>query len=46
MGIDPLLLPDTYTPSSSTAGLPLHLQYYQRRKAMIFKMWVKSKFVL
>ena len=43
---DLLFLPYTYTPSSSTVGLLLDLQYYQRRESMIFKIWVKSKFVL
>ena len=46
MAKDPLHLPYTYTLSSSIVGLLLHLQYYQRCKPMILKMWVKSKFVL
>ena len=41
-----LFLPHTYILSSSTVGLLLHLQYYQRSEPIIFKMWVKSKFVL
>ena len=36
---DPLLLPYTYTPSSSTVGLLLHLQYYQRCKSAFLKTW-------
>ena len=36
-GKDPLLFPNTYTPSSSTA----HLQYYQRCESLIFKIWGK-----
>ena len=43
---DPLLLPHTYSLSSSTVGLLLHLQYYQRCEAVILEMRVKSKFVL
>ena len=38
--------PLSYIPSSSTVGLLIHLQYYQRFSSMILKMWVKSKFVL
>ena len=45
-GKGPLLLPYPYTPSSSTMGLLLHLQCYQRWKPMIIKMSMKSKFVL
>ena len=37
-GTDPLPLAYTYTPSSNTVGLLLHLQYYQRCKSMLFKM--------
>ena len=33
-------------PSSSTGGLLLHLQHYQRCEPMMLEMWVKSKFVL
>ena len=40
MGKGPLL-PYTYTPSSSTVDVLLHLQYYQRCKSMSFKMWEK-----
>ena len=36
-GKDPLLFPNTYTPSSST----VHLQYYQRCESLIFKIWGK-----
>ena len=36
----------TYTPSSSTVGLLLHLQYYQKWEHMILKMWLKSKLFL
>ena len=36
----------TYTPSSSTVDLVLHLQYYQKSELMILKPWLKSKFVL
>ena len=36
----------TYIPSIKTMGLLLHLQHYQRYEPMVFKMWVKSKFVL
>ena len=43
---DLLLLAYTYIPSTSTVGLLLHLQHYQRSELMILKMWVKSKFVL
>ena len=43
---DLLLLAYTYIPSTSTVGLLLHLQHYQRCELMILKMWVKSKFVL
>ena len=43
---DPLLLPYTHIPSSSTEDFILHLQYYQRCESMIFKMRLKSKFVL
>ena len=43
---DLLLLAYTYIPSTSTVGLLLHLQHYQRCEPMILKMWVKSKFVL
>ena len=42
----PILLPYTCIPSSSTAGLLLHLQHYQRCEPMMLEMWVKSKFVL
>ena len=41
----PLLL-YTSIPSNCTAGFLLHLQCYQRWEPTIFKMWVKSKFVL
>ena len=44
-GKDSLVLPYTYTPSSSTVGLLLHLQYYQKCKSITLKMFVKSKFV-
>ena len=37
-GKDPLLLLYTYTPSSSTVGLLLHLQYYQRCKSAFLKI--------
>ena len=37
-GKDPLLFPNTYTPSSST----VHLQYYQRCESLIFKIWGKQ----
>ena len=39
-GKDSLLLPYTYTPSSSTVDLLLHLRYYQRCKSTIFGVWV------
>ena len=42
----PLLFPYTYTLSSSTVGLLLHLQYYQSWEPMIFKICKESKFVL
>ena len=45
-GKDPFLLPYTYTPSSSTMDLLLPLEYYQECEPIIFKMFVKSKFVL
>ena len=38
-GKDSLLLPYTYTPSSSTVDLLLHPQYYQRCKSTIFRTW-------
>ena len=39
-GKDPLLLPYTYIPSSSTVVPPLlPLQYYQRCKFTIFRIW-------
>ena len=42
-----ILLCCTYIPSSNTASLLLlHLQYYLICESMIFKMSVKSKFVL
>ena len=40
-GKDPLLLPYTYTSSSSFWSLLPHLQYYQICKSMIFKRWGK-----
>ena len=43
---EPLLLPYAHISSSSTVGLILHLQYYQRCESMIFQMWMKSKFIL
>ena len=39
---DLLLLPYTYIPSSSTVGLQLHRQHYQRCEPMISKMWEKA----
>ena len=45
-GKDSLLLPYTYTPSSSTLGLLLHVQFYQRCEPMISKMWKKNESVL
>ena len=45
-GKDPLLLPYTYTTSSSIGSYLLQLQYYQRCESMTLKTWVKSKFVL
>ena len=45
-GKDLLLIPYAYIPSTSTVGLLLHLQHYQRCKPMVLKMSVKSKFVL
>ena len=45
-GKDPLVFPYTYTPSSSTVGFLLHLQYYQGCEPMILKMWVKSRSAL
>ena len=38
---DSLLLLHTYTSSTSTLGLLLHVQYYQRCKPMISKIWGK-----
>ena len=38
-GKDPLLLPYNYIPFSSTVDLLLHLQYYQRCKSKIFRIW-------
>ena len=40
-----LFLPSTYTPCSCTVGLLLHLQSYQRWEPMIFRRWLKSKFI-
>ena len=45
-GKDPLLLPYTYTTSSSIGSYLLQLQYYQRCESVTLKTWVKSKFVL
>ena len=45
-GKNPLLLLYTYSLSSSTMGLLLYLQYYQRCEPLIFEMWVQSKFFL
>ena len=45
-GKNPLLLTYTYTSFSSTAGLLLHVQFYQRCEPMILKRLVKSKLVL
>ena len=45
-GKEPLLFFYTYTLSSTTVGLLLHLQYYQSWELMIFKMCKESKFVL
>ena len=45
-GTDPLLLPYTYTTSSSTVGLLLYHQYYQRCEPIILDIWVKIKLVL
>ena len=38
--------PQTYIPSSSTASLLTHLQYYQRCEPMILTIWLKSKLFL
>ena len=46
IGKNSLLLTYTYYSFSSTVGLLLHVQYYQRCEPMILKGWVKSKFVL
>ena len=43
---DSLLLPYSYTLSSSTVDLLLHGQYYQRCEPIIFKMRVNNKFAL
>ena len=45
-GGEPPLFPFTITSSSSSEGLLLYLQYYRRWEQVIFKMQMKSKFVL